>query len=123
MNKVYILMFFAVILAAVGDIFLSLGMKQVGAIEVQGLGQALQVGLKVVKNTWILLGTLTLLVFFILYLTALSHGDLSLVMPLSAASYILVAILAKAFLGEEISLQRMGGILLVAFGVALVSTS
>lgn len=123
MMKVYLLMLFAVILAAVGDIFLSLGMKQVGAIEVTGLGHAVQVGLRVVKNSWILLGTLTLLFFFILYLTALSHADLSLVMPLSAASYILVAILAKIFLGEEISLQRMGGILLVALGVALVSTS
>ena len=116
-------MFFAVILAAVGDIFLSLGMKQVGAIEVQGLSHAFQVGLKVVKNSYVLLGTATLTVFFALYLTALSHGELSVVMPLSAASYILVAILAKYFLGEDISLQRMGGILLVAVGVALVSTS
>lgn len=123
MTKVYLLMFFAVILAAVGDIFLSLGMKQVGAIEVQGVGHALQMGLKVVKNSWVLLGTLTLTIFFILYLTALSHADLSLVMPLSAASYILVAVLAKIFLGEDVSLQRMGGILLVAIGVALVSTS
>ena len=116
-------MFFAVILAAVGDIFLSLGMKQVGAIEVQGITHAFQIGLKVVKNSYVLLGTATLTVFFILYLTALSHGELSVVMPLSAASYILVAILAKYFLGEDISLQRMGGIFLVAVGVALVSTS
>jgi uncharacterized membrane protein len=123
MNKVYFLMFFAVILAAVGDIFLSLGMKQVGAIEVQGITHAFQIGLKVVKNSYVLLGTATLTVFFILYLTALSHGELSVVMPLSAASYILVAILAKYFLGEDISLQRMGGIFLVAVGVALVSTS
>ncbi|MFO1518272.1 MAG: EamA family transporter [bacterium] len=123
MNKVYLLMFFAVILAAVGDIFLSLGMKQVGAIEVQGVAHALQVGLKVIKNSWILLGTATLCLFFVLYLTALSHGELSLVMPLSAASYILVAVLAKYFLGEEVSFQRMGGIFLVAVGVALVSIS
>jgi len=123
MNKVYFLMFFAVILAAVGDIFLSLGMKQVGAIEVQGVSHAFQVGLKVVKNSYVLLGTATLTVFFVLYLTALSHGELSVVMPLSAASYILVAILAKYFLGEDVSLQRMGGIFFVAVGVALVSTS
>jgi len=123
MTKIYFLMFFAVILAAVGDIFLSIGMKQVGAIEVEGVGHALQVGFKVLKNSWILLGTATLMVFFILYLTALSHGELSVVMPLSAASYILVAILAKYFLGEDVSFQRMGGIFLVAIGVALVSTS
>jgi uncharacterized membrane protein len=123
MTKVYFLMFFAVILAAIGDIFLSLGMKQVGAVEVQGISQALQIGLKVVKNSYILLGTATLTVFFVLYLAALSHGDLSVVMPLSAASYILVAVLAKYFLGEDISFQRMGGIFLVAVGVALVSTS
>jgi uncharacterized membrane protein len=123
MTKIYILMFFAVLCAAVGDIFLSIGMKQVGAVEVQGITQAFQVGLKVVKNSWILMGTGTLLVFFILYLTALSHGELSLVMPLSAASYIFVALLAKYFLGEDVSIQRLGGIFLVAVGVALVSTS
>jgi len=116
-------MLVAVILAAIGDVLLSIGMKQVGAVEIKGIGQVFQVGLKVVKNSWILLGTFTLLIFFILYLTALSHGELSLVMPLSAASYILVAILAKYLLGVEVSLQRMGGIFLVALGVALVSTS
>lgn len=116
-------MFFAVILAAIGDIFLSIGMKQVGAIEISSLGEAMQVGFRVVKNSWILLGTATLCGFFILYLTALSHGDLSLVMPLSAASYILVALLSKFFLGEEVSLQRLAGIFLVSIGVALVSTS
>lgn len=123
MNKVYFLMLIAVMLAGVGDVLLSKGMKQVGAIQIKKPSDLFQATKRVVTNSWILLGTLMLMFFFALYLTSLSYADLSLVMPLTAGSYIVVALLAKIFLNEEVSMQRMLGIALISVGVALISTS
>lgn len=123
MVKIFIIMFFAVIFVALGDLLLSVGMKQIGEIHLKSLSETLVAVGKIVKNPWVLLGVLNLFVFFLLYLIALSLGDVSLIMPMTAASYVVVAILAKVFLNEEVSLIRLGGIVFVTLGVILISMS
>jgi uncharacterized membrane protein len=51
----------------------------------------------------------------------LSWADYSFVMPFSAITYALVPVLGYIWLGENVPVARRIGILLIVFGVFLVS--
>ena len=60
--------------------------------------------------------------FFCTYLTALSWADLTYVLPATALSYVLMALLAKIFLHEDVTLAHWLGIALITAGVGFVAT-
>ena len=115
--KVLIVMLIAVVLGALGDISLSKGMKIVGSME---LGGTLQM-LSAAANIYIIMGVLLQLAFLLLYLVSLSWEELSYVLPLTAADYILVTIFAFFLLHEPVSPLRWAGSALVAIGIGLVA--
>src|SRR5947208_6417688 len=113
----YLVLASVTIFAAVGDSFLSHGMKQVGEISSGDFKDLLLA----VVNPWVALGILFLLGFFVAYLTALSWADLTYVLPASSLGYVLLALIAKYFLHEQITLWSWLGILLISAGVAFVT--
>lgn len=116
--KVLIVMFFAVIIGAFGDISLSKGMKVVGATDHDTLLDAFIAGS---TNFYVLAGVVLLIAFLFLYLASLSWDDLSFVLPLTAADYVLVTLLAYFILHEDVSPLRWAGSVLVATGIAVVA--
>lgn len=70
---------------------------------------------------WLYLGSFGLATG--LWLLALSGLNISYAFPLLSAGYILVALLARVFLRETISLKRWAGISIVCFGVLLIAWS
>ncbi len=66
------------------------------------------------------LGVLLLITWMLSRMTLLSWADLSYVLPVTAIGYVLVALLGRLLLNEEISLRRWAGILLIMGGVAMV---
>jgi drug/metabolite transporter (DMT)-like permease len=73
-------------------------------------------------NPWIVLGILLLIGFFASYLSALSWADLTYVLPATSISYILMVLLARFFLHENVSIWRWLGVLLIVTGVGFVAT-
>jgi uncharacterized membrane protein len=69
---------------------------------------------------WVALGVLLLITWMLARMTLLSWADLSYVLPVTSIGYVLVALVGKLFLHEEISLKRWAGIVLIMAGVALV---
>jgi drug/metabolite transporter (DMT)-like permease len=53
-------------------------------------------------------------------LALLSRADLSFVLPVTAAGYVLVAVMGHFWLGEPISPARWAGICAITLGVVLV---
>jgi drug/metabolite transporter (DMT)-like permease len=103
--------------AAIGDVLLSRGMKQVGAVTFDSL----ELLIRAVFNPWIAIGIIFLIAFFVSYLSALSFADLTYVLPATSVSYIAMALLAHFFLHEQISVMRWSGILLIALGVGFIA--
>ncbi len=103
--------------SSVGDALLSYGMKQVGSIS---LAHPFAVVLAVF-NPWVALGVLFLLAFFACYLSALSWADLTYVLPATSIGYVLMALMAKFALHEQVSLMRWLGIMLISAGVGFVT--
>jgi len=74
-----------------------------------------------VFHPWIVAGIALLIAFFACYLTALSWADLTYVLPTTAFGYVIIALLGKFWLQEEISPYRWAGILLITLGVGFVA--
>lgn len=106
------------IFGAFGDIALSRGMKDIGQISLAHLGELISA----IFTPWVGAGVLLLLLFFAAYLTALSFADLTYVLPATAIGYIIMAVMAKFFLHENISAQRWAGIALITMGVGFVTS-
>jgi drug/metabolite transporter (DMT)-like permease len=123
MLKTLVVMLFAITAGAVGDIFLTQGMKSSGDISSMGFRQIIDTAFKALTNWRLILGTAMQAVYFGLWLAVLSWEDLSVALPLQALSYIVVAFLAQWYLGENVSPVRWAGICLICVGVALVTRS
>jgi len=103
--------------AAVGDSLLSRGMKDVGSISLQHLPTLILA----ILNPWVALGILFLLGFFASYMIALSWADLTYVLPATSLGYVLLALIAKFLLYEDVTVTRWVGILLISAGVGFVT--
>jgi drug/metabolite transporter (DMT)-like permease len=113
----YLILLCVMLTASVGDTMLSHGMTQVGPVSFQHLGMLLIA----LKNPWVIGGILLLLGFFASYLTALSWADLTFVLPSTAIGYVVVALLARFWQHEYISIYRWLGIVLIVCGVGFVA--
>ncbi len=70
-------------------------------------------------QVWMAIGCM--LFFLVLWMVSLSWSDLTFVMPLTALTYVLNAILVGPVLGEIVSPMRWVGTVLIAVGVGLVT--
>ena len=96
---------------------LSHGMKQSGNISLHHL----QGVILAVLNPWVAVGIVLLLAFFASYMNALSWADLTYVLPATSLGYVLLALVAKFALHEEVSPLRWVGIALISGGVGFVA--
>jgi drug/metabolite transporter (DMT)-like permease len=115
-NKNHLFVSLAVVANTVGNFLLSVGMHD---MQFNASASPLEY-LRIFANPWIDIGVLLLIVWFASQLSLLSWADLSYVIPVTSASYVLTAILGKLFLHEFISLARWSGIFVISVGVMLV---
>jgi drug/metabolite transporter (DMT)-like permease len=109
-----------VIFGPLGDVFLRMGMKRIGAIDRWTLASSLHYFRLIITSGSIWLGIGSLLMFFVAYLMVLSWADYSFVQPASAVSYLVVALLGIYILGEAVSSGRWLGVAVICLGVLLV---
>lgn len=117
--KNFVVLALIVVFQAFGNVYLSRGMRQVGELDALNPSALLAFALRTVINPWVLLGVALLIAFFLVYLAALSWLELSYVLPMTASSYVLTALLAWLMLGEAISVTRWAGTLAVCVGVLI----
>ncbi len=113
----YLILGVVAISAPLGDSCLSRGMTHIPPIS---LAHPFAL-IGAVFTPWVALGILLLIGFFASYLTALSWADLTFVLPATAFGYVIIALLAKFWLQESISVERWAGILLITVGVGFVA--
>jgi drug/metabolite transporter (DMT)-like permease len=123
MLKTLIVMILAITAGAVGDIFLTLGMKSVGDLSSKGVREMIDLALRAMTSPKLIIGTILQAVYFGLWLAVLSWEDLSVALPMQAMNYIIVALLSQWYLGESVTLMRWSGIVIICIGVGLVTRS
>jgi drug/metabolite transporter (DMT)-like permease len=113
----YLILGLVALCAPLGDTCLSRGMTHLPPIT---LAHPLSL-ISAVFTPWIAIGIALLIGFFASYLTALSWADLTFVLPATAFGNVIVALFARFWLGEAISIERWAGILLITVGVGFVA--
>ena len=78
---------------------------------------------RAVESPTVWLGTVLLMVSFILFASSLSWADLSFVIPAVSMEVAVNVVLANYFLHEVISLTRWAGVLFISAGVIMVMRS
>lgn len=97
------------LIAAIGQIFFKLG------------SETLSMNLMTWLTNWkLIFGLVLYAIATIFFVYSLKFGNLSTLYPIIATSYIWVAIFSIAFLGENFTIFKWVGILLIIFGVGII---
>jgi drug/metabolite transporter (DMT)-like permease len=123
MARLIVILLVALILEAIGVVFLSHGLKQIGELQHWSLSEMLRLFGRGVTNANILLGILLETIFFGALLYLLKNADVSLVWPLTALGFVLTTLAAKYIRHEDVSAIRWAGVFLIMAGAALVAYS
>ena len=118
--KTFVLILLMILFGPLGNIFLSKGMKSIGAIAPHSFADVLHVGVQIFQSPYIWLGVLLLLSFFVCYMLVLSWADYSFVQPAGAIAYAVVALLGHFVLKEPIPAMRWAGVFVICLGVLIV---
>ncbi|HVG21783.1 MAG TPA: hypothetical protein VNI02_22295 [Blastocatellia bacterium] len=110
----------AIIAQAIGNVYLTKGMK---ALSAGGDVTLLRTFVGGVTSPMLWVGTALLIVFFVLYSAALSWADLSFVLPATAFGYVLNVAAGYYFLSESVTRGRWAGAAIITLGVVFVSRS
>jgi drug/metabolite transporter (DMT)-like permease len=116
-SRQYLILGLVCVCAPLGDACLSRGMAGVPSIDLAHPAALIAV----VFTPWVAAGIALLIGFFASYLTALSWADLTFVLPATAFGNVIVALLARFWLHDTISLERWAGIVLITIGVGFVA--
>lgn len=123
MTKILLILTIGLVFEAVGVVFLSAGLKQIGELQQVTVAEISRLVARGAANRHILSGVFFEAVFFGCLLYLLSQRDVSLIWPLTSLGFVITAIAAKVVLKEEVSALRWAGVALIVIGAALVSYS
>ncbi|HVY71885.1 MAG TPA: EamA family transporter [Verrucomicrobiae bacterium] len=123
MSKFLVILVCALLFEAVGVVFLSRGLKQIGEakeINVTEIARLIQRG---ITNRSIILGVALEAVFFGGLLYLLSRAEVSLIWPLTSLGFVLTTLSAKLVLHEQVTTTRWAGVCLIVMGAGLITWS
>ena len=116
-TKTRLLALLAVCLNVAGNATLGAGMRETGAtFSAAGYERAF-------THVLVVAGVAVLALWFLTQLALFSRADLSFVLPVTSFAYVLLAVVAHFFLGEDVSALRWVGISLIFFGVLIVGAT
>lgn len=104
-----------VVTNVLGNSALKWGMGRVGD---PGVSPLLYV--KAIFSPGVTVGIALLIIWMLSRMTLLSWADLSYVIPVTSAGYILQTAIGRFWFGEQVSLSRWAGTILIVGGIALV---
>lgn len=123
MGKTIVLLFIAIVAVTFGDIWMSQTMKGLGEIKISSAGDLFSLIGRLLSTPRFWLAVSGMATFFFIWTSILSYADLTFVLPFTAMTYVLNAMLAPVMLNETVTPTRWAGVLLIAAGVALVGLS
>ena len=123
MTKVITILLIGLVLEAVGVVFLSQGLHEIGEVKKISAAEIGRIIGRGACNRNILLGVLFEAMFFGVLLYLLSQKDVSLIWPLTSLGFVITAFAARMVRHEEVSALRWTGVAIIVIGAALVAWS
>jgi drug/metabolite transporter (DMT)-like permease len=99
------------------------GMKENGAVSIRHIRDLPKVARLVFSRPLVILGVVSMAIYFGSYVAALGWIDVSVANPLTALSYLIASAYAAFVMKERLGIVRAMGILLIVLGAILVGLS
>ena len=116
------LILLGVLLNAGAQLALKEGMRRVGYFEFMW-ANAMPVGWQVATNPFVAFGIGLYILSVAVWLLVLSRVEVSFAYPMLSVGYIVNAVAAYYLFGEDLTLMRISGILVIVAGVYLLTRS
>jgi len=123
MTKLIAILLFGLVLEAVGVVFLSQGLHEIGEVKSVTAGEIGRIIVRGAGNRNILLGVFFMACFFGVLLYLLSQKDVSLIWPLTSLGFVITALAARLVRHEEVSALRWTGVIIIVIGAGFVAWS
>ena len=114
--NVIIIILIGILFASLGQVFWKIGMNTVGSINTFTFSDIVSI----FSNLYIIFGLIMYGLGTIFWLIALSQKDLSYVYPFIALTFIIVLLLSKFLLHENVGIYRIAGTLIIVAGLIIV---
>jgi drug/metabolite transporter (DMT)-like permease len=121
MTKFLLILLIALVFEAIGVVFLSQGLKQIGDVSKVTPREIVRVIQRGATNPNVLLGVFFEALFFAGLLILMSRSDVSFIWPLTSLGFVLTTLAARFILHEQVPGLRWGGVLLIMLGAALIT--
>lgn len=76
---------------------------------------------RILDNYWLAIGIVLYLLSSVFYIMGVAQGQLTVLYPMVSLGYIWAILWARLFFKEPFTLAKIGGLLMIVFGVALIN--
>ena len=121
MTKILLILLTGLILEAVGVVYLSKGLKQIGDVQRVSVSEVARIVKAGLTNPSLLLGVFFEALFFGCLLVLMSRSDVSFVWPLTSLGFVLTTLAAHFILHETVVPLRWAGVCLIVLGAGLIT--
>ena len=116
-----LLIFLSVSIAVTGQILLKMGIDRIGASGFGSVRELAGFFSSIIRSPMVLTGLFLYFISSAIWLVVLSTVDLSFAYPFIGITYVLVLILSKFILKEEVNPIRWAGAFIITVGVVIIS--
>ncbi len=116
-----LLILFSISIAVAGQILLKIGINRIGIVDFSGLEALKQLFFGVIKSPLVISGLFLYVISAAIWLVVLSAVDLSFAYPFIGLTYVMVLILSRFILKEDVNPIRWAGALIITIGVVVIS--
>ncbi len=119
MIKVVFLSIFTTLLITSGQVLWKIGIQKAGGFYLPE-NSIIENFLRIIFNGWVFTGFVVYAVATGFFMWLISKFDISLIIPITSVAFIYSLLAGYFIFGEQISLLRVFGVLLIVFGVFMV---
>lgn len=116
-----LLILFSISIAVAGQILLKIGVNRIGIVNFSDLEALKQLFFGVIKSPLVISGLFLYVISAAIWLVVLSAVDLSFAYPFIGLTYVMILILSRFILKEDVNLIRWAGALIITIGVIVIS--
>ncbi|AFY73301.1 EamA-like transporter family [Synechococcus sp. PCC 7502] len=121
MIKTWLALIVLVLADSAGNLYLTQGMKQVGAVSSLNPQEVWKTVIKVLSNPLLRLGIVCMAITFFMFIALLSWADLSFALPATALTEPVNMLGTKFVLKEKVTKVRWVSTVLICVGLVLIS--
>ena len=116
-----LLILLSISIAVGGQMLLKIGINRIGIVSFSGFNDFSRLFLGIIKSPLVISGLFLYVISAAVWLVVLSAVDLSFAYPFIGFTYVMILILSKFVLKEEVNLIRWIGALIITIGVIVIS--